>query len=724
MSMNYCKITLYYDCDIKSDKNFKVDDIDDYLTELDNVVLADKYNYIKPALKMNVILKLGSYSELNFGFGSGDSEYIKIEYYDSEALGATPYQVLYCFVSGKKWKSDSAVEYELYLDTINTYKDSVIIHAKSTIHRQHKDRFKKIGTEWYRDIDLRPEGVNPMLYKKNDTVIEGDGRKYYLVYKNIDDINPTDYNQVNPINVCIYTDKPYFVKANYLNFTVGSVGNDVYKFYPNMSEVFIKVNDTIFQVHERTGYFRTVGIIQKDPSDSTKVWVGVNYYCWVNNSWQPASQLTVSASATTVSIYSSLSTSISCEYAYNGGTPVAHTLTLYDGWQPLGLIDELDRTDSKIVKIIELPYCPFRYIEVASAEPKGDIRLLDGILIDTVYFVMYYIGYKTQLTSGVKFANNALRYKIEAGDATIQQQRDDVNESKLYHSEFYKYKIVYDSFSKDYPMEYIDIADYVDNWWSNNFKLSYIVSQNVASKFVFKDTIKRLTDEDYSNVLVISRNNELPIYSSQYLNYLRNGYNFDVKNKQQQEILSGFKTGAGIISGVGMIAGGIASANPLGGIAVVSGIASIASSVVNAVNTEISLENSITQKLVASKAQAMSVSQCDDVELMDVYANNNKLKITDYSISDTMKKAVADLFYYCGYKCEYQGIPDETSRLYFNFVSADIDCVGTNMPDEILEDYKNRYKIGLTVLHKVEVDDDVYEWDFTQQFENWEVSLL
>ena len=41
--------------------------------------------------------------------------------------------------------------------------------------------------------------------------------------------------------------------------------------------------------------------------------------------------------------------------------------------------------------------------------------------------------------------------------------------------------------------------------------------------------------EDYDNIVAVARNNEEVLYSSQYLNYVRTGYNYDVKAKQRQE---------------------------------------------------------------------------------------------------------------------------------------------------------------------------------------------
>ena len=85
-----------------------------------------------------------------------------------------------------------------------------------------------------------------------------------------------------------------------------------------------------------------------------------------------------------------------------------------------------------------------------------------------------------------------------------------------------------------------------------------------------------------------------------------------------------------------------------------------------------------------------------------------------------MKTALENLFHYCGYAAETSGIPDETSRCWFNFVQADIEILNTNgTPVWAIDEIKGRYGAGLTILHKY---NGAYNPD--QDKENVEVSLL
>lgn len=712
-----CKLTLYSECKIKPDKNFKVDDIEYYLANFcEPTVLAETYNYVKPQLKLDLNIKIDAYAELNFGYIGGDNEYLKIDYYDDD----TKYATYYFFIENKTWKSDECISLSLYMDTINSLKDSVSITEKSTIHRQHKDRFMTYTSQGdtTRDIDIRSEGVYPMLYKKYEHTLVDDGRKYYLVYKNRDAINPTDFNQVNPVDTLIYTDKPFSTVCNYITeSTIAPLST-----WANIEYMSGDMNEGVFlyDITNKAYYELFDSPTMRSSIQLRAVPQWTLYYVvetLVNGVWTEQQKDFID----TQSFYF-VSSSNDEIYITNIGT-----VPMTAGTSPVPLISTLDKTDSKLIKVIELPYAPFDYTMsngVATLK-KGTFNLITygkgSLLLST------FDKYTKEITTDIYLGGSDFRLAYSPHRAGYQEARNDINESKLLHSDYYKYKIVYDSFSKEYPLENIDMTDYMSKWWLHTFKLQYIVSKNFTSRFMLKTDVKlKESLEDYDNILVVSRNNETPIYSSQYINYLRNGYNFDVKNKERQTDANNIRTAiTATTAGIG-VAGGILAgfSNPIiGAGAIVGAIASIGLSIMNSVNSEISYDNTIAQKIANARAQAVSVSTCDDVELLDEYTENNKVKVVIYKPSEHMQKVLADLFYYCGYKCEYQGIPDETSRIYFNYVSADIDCYGTNMPDDILEDFKNRYKIGLTVLHKA-YDGQYYNYDFEQQYENWEVSML
>lgn len=100
-----------------------------------------------------------------------------------------------------------------------------------------------------------------------------------------------------------------------------------------------------------------------------------------------------------------------------------------------------------------------------------------------------------------------------------------------------------------------------------------------------------------------------------------------------------------------------------------------------------------------------------------------------YKPSDKVRGMLNDLFYYYGYSCGYQGIPDFTSRLWFNYVQCeaifDIETTETILP-VYLDDLKSRLKEGVTCMHRNAVLLAIWykNYDFDQTKENYERWIL
>ena len=231
--------------------------------------------------------------------------------------------------------------------------------------------------------------------------------------------------------------------------------------------------------------------------------------------------------------------------------------------------------------------------------------------------------------------------------------------------------------------------------------------------------------EDYDNILPIARNNEVVLYNNQYINYLRTGYNYDLKNKNRVEATSGVTTALGIVGAVASVGLGIASGNPAVAVAgVIGGISSATASIVNNVNTIASAESSMASKLEQLKAQSTSVNGSDDIDLLEAYSDN-RAKMTEYRVSEKMRQALFDLFYYCGYNTNEMKVPSIDTRYWFNFLQAELDIPeNSNLPSFVVDDIKERFKLGVTFLHShLKSGTLISEWDFNQEKENWETAL-
>lgn len=727
--MMKCKLTLYRECKIKTDKNFKVDELEYYLDNFcDKYELPEYYNFVKPMLHTELKIKIDVYPELYFGNEGGDNMYLKIDYYYQEgSAGAVTYEYSYYhFIENKEWGSDSTCKLTLLMDTINSLKDSIEITDKSMIHRMHKPRFKRFQNKIRRVIDMRSEGVNPLLYRKSKTQLY-EGKKWYIVYKNRDYISSTDFNQVNPVDVLLYSD--VVLRTSYYYKNIDNTFSGAFRIgFTTLFDAKAKVILGLWE-NNRNDIITDIMELKYDGLRGIDYWISIDagtIILYASDGYERRNEIKTwhISSSSGVWIYANTDT-----IYYQSNAPTDYPT----GWNTLMSLtnfinvippmSEVNRTDSRLIKIIELPYSPIGYTE------NNGVISFDDLVVTHPSGAGLILNTNNAFKNELSFTNNlstALNY-IPSTPAPAQS-RNIMNESKLFHSDFYFLKLVYDSFSKVFNLENIDFSTYYANEPVNNYRvmMDFIVSKNVSSNFYFK--MKGFTYnyplDDYEDLLIVKRNNELPIYSSQYINYIKTGFNYDVKNKELQEHRSGMNLATTIVGSSLALAGAVASDNPLFIAGALTGmVSSISIAVTNAVTTAIQNDNAIQQKLNSLKEQSISVSSIDDIDLLDEYTDGNNAYMMEYQATPDVRKALYDLFFYCGYKCEYQGIPDETSRLYFNYVSADIDCYGVNIPAEILNDYKNRYKIGLTILHKVD-EGGYYNYDFEQQKENWEVELI
>lgn len=400
------------------------------------------------------------------------------------------------------------------------------------------------------------------------------------------------------------------------------------------------------------------------------------------------------------------------------------------GLSKLESFNKTDRTDQKLVKIINVPYCPIdlNNTDLIYNAPKKQFTLND---VEKLY--------DPSFTNNIKLNIGDYQYSPLSNmviDKPIyvnkEALRDDTYESKLYHSDFYQIKLVYDSFSYIFRNELLNTEGIQDYYTDEFINVDYCVSNSIASSFGFNFSSYfplKTQFVDY-NVMLVNRNLEMPIYNNYYLNYLRNGYNYDVKNKQTSQVASGIGIGlsaASLVAGIALSATGYGAA--LGAGAIVGGVAGLAGSLTSAVSSSVQADSALQQRLEQSKNQSASVQGADDIGLLKWYANSNLCKLVRYEVSTTTKERLADLFYYCGYKCDYQDVPDTGSRYWFNFVQCnpvfDEDSRTAKMSKDCLDELSTKYQEGITFLHGHYIpEDDETEYDFKQVKENWEVWLV
>ena len=737
-------ITLYQGVPFGKGKNIAVDDLEDYLSALpaNRKIVFSNQNYIRQNLTATIRLEL---NQAEAEFNSENWNYCSILNYTD---GGVAQKKCYYFIDKMEQVSRNVLRLDLFLDSLNTIGTSISLTKKTLIHREHKDRWKPISGQTYSDaiIDIEAEGLNPSLYKTSESDLKSESFKdfsWYIIYMNSNDISPNEFNQVNPVKTIIAPAHDISVRANLDSFSLPMDGRTyvISAYLNNTNGVGYINNIPIYK--ERIEDIDTSSIDFQEYSNAKELFdyiaitpSGGNYSINVYHDYYDengtriahlagqsvtATKLTASGLPGTIKVLAT-NGAVAAKYIPN------YTIRSNLEGNIFGL-DILDKTNAKLIKIIELPYCPVEITEIYQDIYSFNypIQLEDiGFTIKghNLEFLETYLN-----ISNYSFSEIPTKLRLHNLDAIENAPRNNDFEPKLFNSELYLKKFIYDSFSIPFKFEFLDIPGSITKVSGGNLKIKEITSLAVTSKFLF-DFNEMLTFdkslEDYSYILPVARNNESTIYTSQYINYLRTGLQYDLKMKKAQEENSYVRTAIAAIGSIGSIALGVASGNPavaVGG--VIASSTSLAGSIISTIQQENQTSNSLAQKQAQLQEQKASVQSSDDLALLKYYTKGNFAKIATYEPSQKQKNRIALLFHYCGYKAEYLGIPNLNSRLRFNFIQADIDIsetaqafLSSNFNNEIIENYKGKWAEGITIMHHFR-----NKWNFEQDLENWEAVL-
>lgn len=744
-------------------RNALVDDLEDYLNSLTPTYSNDNFQYVK--FDLDIFIKIPVPQNVISGHSIGN--YIRIEQDN---------KIWYYFIMNTDWKAFNTVQLKLSIDSINTFRNDLTFSNKTLINRQHKDRLiKQDAAEYFiRTIDPVSEQISADKIRYSTSTIGQSNLNtdWYLIYKTRDDLSVD--NPGNPISCLLCPKDAIKIAAasevSSKTYTYADFNEGIYYYFNDLDNPNGIVNSyTIKQEHTAIVDASTV-----PQTKGTVILRGIVlyrqgtalYYAYQFDRnigiYNTAGQAVLSAigpaildekivvqrcnltgkpfrSIDSITItkgnffrYSSNYYEIP-EQAYIGAT---QTMAAYIGQTAVytNKFADVDRTDSKLVKIIKLPYAPCNvtYNNGIYTFPSdwtydnGYMRLNDASL--STEFLNKNLA---QIAVSELFVKKPTVFSPTAAKNIIY-------ESKLYHSDFYDFKFVYDSFVKTLQLERYETNRYDENIkWKPNNAVTYITfkpTNTINSNFAF-EIDPNLTDpnldfdfayyqstSDYQDYLIASRNNEETIFSNDYLNYIRTGYNYDKKTKQKEIekgwLSSGIQLAAGIASfAASGLTGGVSAAS---GIALVSGaISSFASNAY----TQSGNERAIQSKLASLANQSSGVVGSDDIDLLSFY-NKNRLLLIKYETEYEQRKALFNYFFYCGYKCDKMLTPNITSRYWFNFIQckAIFTEEGVTPYNDYIDDVKARYNAGVTVYHHHTGIGT--EWDWQQEYENWEVSLM
>lgn len=656
---------------------------------------------------------------------------IKIAYEGAEAFNNRAYNYLllnavidganrpyYYFIRSLKWVANNTLEIEAVMDTLNTFNDLYsYISPLTYVYREHRDRFRaveKVSTTEFKalaNIDLVDEGDNVKLVNNSrnqitqDNAPGGFNNEWYLVYltETYSSTNPED---VSPL-LCYIVPKNSFtitrqVRASgafdQISFLKGK------RFMFNTSVAFQStITFTIegeasplsVSLNNRAGSYIEVYVdawdeVLSDDYNYTRIY-GVKQNADGSTSIE---SLKVVFKKRLLKIeYTNLAGYYDAPYKSEVYT--FHSLEPYNSTatQSINSMYTIDRTDPRTIAIINLPYCPFTFV-------NGNLP---------TDYIVNGLGYIEKSDTITPFSSTPITtidlsslLKVDYHFTTISDKAY-ITDPKIYHSNYYYIKLLYDTFSGVIKPETIaNISNNYDD--ATSFDITFQPTNTTTSTMLFGYTPSFPlnypidNDTDYPTYFIAKRNNNELVLNSKYLDYVRYGYNYDAL-KIPATILGGTLTS---IMGLATENYGVSAGGLFGGI-------------ISAIYQGLDLD----KQLNMLRHQALSVQSGEAVDLLKAYGGNKLNRLT-YQVEDNIKESLLARFKYTGYATNYMKLPDVHSRLWYNFLQANI--VFTASAPVVYEPYLSniqaKFKRGVTFFHAVGQN-----YNFNRDFENLEISV-
>ena len=582
----------------------------------------------------------------------------------------------------------------------------------------------RLAKSLIRNIEKESEEFNATLYHntEEDKIIEDseNNLKWSLLYINRDDISETNIN--NPVLCKLYPSKKIYINSDTFLLTQNNMPVNKFMNISILENPNFKIEINSNHPYKQTYSSARYQSVSLKFLEQNKVQVILFY----NDASIPSSTYTFSDFEITCENVRKIRIS---DNSLNQNTTLTDLEALeldprFVNGQVLVEDDNyINRLDSKIVKLITLPYCPIKITQVTSNDAINlyhyDSNEVSYNSTDfSLQLVNLNIKFKNEIISNIDEPTKDLI--LDYNFTTLNEDlRNDNLESKIYHSDFYYKKFVYDSFSYIYQYELINFEKSINTY----FEFDFIMSSSINSRFMFyfkNYHVDSYAVDDYNNYLIIARNNERTLYNSAYINYIKNGFNFDVKNKNTQNFMNWGSFALSLGATIATVASTIATSGATAPL-LIGAATSTVGTFTNAINSTIQSERNFEQKQEQLKAQSTNVINSDDFDLLNEY-NKNSLLVMTYKVSERVRKLLLDLFYYYGYKCNEIKLPNLNTRKYFNFIQceADIEEIKSIL---IKEEYYNMlvelYNKGVTLFHNYNG-----HYDIEQVKDNTERNLL
>ena len=553
-----------YQVDFEPRDNFYIEDIESYLNTLSSTSKrfnTDKGNYLQ--LSMNIELKLPLTQDKQI---TNEANYAVIEQ-DSERF--------YYFVTGARWIAKKTVSLSLTLDTIQTFYNKLRWSDRTQITREHRNRLIRLNKNTFlRNIDRYSESMNPALIqkKKEEKIFDEIGSKWYLVYMS------------NPATTQDVTGNPMFMgllaTTSYTVYNATSGADVTINIADYRSDKLIYVTDSSIGTGAYISLTRSNGNelrrISLDEVNGNKTLRAFGFNCdvvssqesrklWYTGDTYPYSfeegnwgQIVGDNEADKIVFHNIRSFHIISRTDYNKGITNLDKLdalpvvTINAGTLPAVSTTpykSFDNSNSRLSKIIELPYCP-----VSATKNSDGTYTFTDCSFNYGYNILQ-INSDT-LSRTIKTDNRIqdLLYVTLTEPSATDAPNIDL-ESKLYNSEFYDYSYYYDTDKLKIRLE-----DISTDKLTAAFSIINATTTTMNSDKQFKIAPVNCSYNEYQPYELYinsSRNTEKMILNDSYADYIKNGYNYDQwSNKRAQKlatinsVVSGIQAAAGIAGGI------------------------------------------------------------------------------------------------------------------------------------------------------------------------------
>lgn len=404
-------------------------------------------------------------------------------------------------------------------------------------------------------------------------------------------------------------------------------------------------------------------------------------------------------------------------------------------------ISDFDRGIEKLIALKELPYPPYYNLRLVydAQTTKYSIdgysqtdRIMTNLVInendhtitlkeaidmalhgtylgfdvgnDNITFDSYTLAYQD-----IPFSYTSISIDTQLGFGTVL-------DPKLYSSQFFAREFFY--YNDSYTIKYENIH-LVTN---TRIKINYKVSNNISGDVLFEFTPTTYWKHQESNVegkLLSKFTPELNLSSSNYINYMRTGWNWDTAKASaafgNRITMGGYRIVTDLLKQELSLATGESDAGEFG-TAMLDSTIQYGGTILSGYLSHSQQMKSLFAKRSQLAMKQLSINDNKDSDLMKQMVSN-KLHYIDASVNDVDKASLNRYFHYYGYARNMKMAFPYDTRYWFNYCEGDIH-LEQNIPEYAVSDVKARFKAGVTFYHY----HNHYDWE--QERENWEVSLL